>query len=91
MKNVIALFFAFISLSLVGCATTYKDFKPSKVKPDEGVAIGKVNIKYNGKDLNKECAVCLNSVNGPCQNLTEEGLVFQNMGIRTFLWLAQGA
>lgn len=68
-----------LGLFLAGCATTYKDFKTAYIKPNEGVAIGKVNIKYNGKDLNKECAVCLNSVNGPCQNLTDEGLVFKNI------------
>lgn len=79
MKRLSILFFGLAALVITGCATTYKDFKPSKVKPDEGVAIGKVNIKYNGKDFNKECAVCLNSVNGPCQNLTEEGLIFQNI------------
>lgn len=77
-----ALYFFVLSgvvVFLSGCATTYKDFKPSQVKPEEGVAIGKVNIKYNGKDFNKECAVCLNSVNGPCQNLTPEGFVFKNI------------
>lgn len=66
-------------VGLSGCATTYKDFKVADVKPTEGVAIGKVNIKYNGKDFNSECAVCLNSVNGPCQNLTENGIVFKNI------------
>jgi hypothetical protein len=62
-----------------GCATTYKDFKTLDVKPYQGVVIGKVNIKYNGKDMNKECAVCLNTVNGPCLDLTEEGFVFKNI------------
>jgi hypothetical protein len=77
MLNLILACAAAIYLS--ACATTHKDFKVSDVKPTEGVVIGKVNIKYNGKDLNKDCAVCLNSVNGPCQNLTEDGLVFKNI------------
>ncbi len=63
----------------LGCATTYKDFKTESVKPTDGVAIGKVNIIYNGKNLNEKCAVCLNSINGPCQSLTREGLVFKNI------------
>ena len=70
---------ATFSFFLCSCATsTYKDFKVSQVVENEGVAIGKVNIKYNGKDSNKECFVCLDSVNGPCQKLTEEGFVFLN-------------
>ncbi len=62
---------------LAGCASpTYKDFKTEKVKPTEGIAIGTVKIRYNGKDMSKGCAVCLTSVNGPCQSLAENGLVF---------------
>jgi hypothetical protein len=65
---------------LVGCAAkTYKDFNPANLKPDEGIAIGKVAIKYNGKDLNTDCFICFNSANGPCQKLTNEGYVFQNV------------
>lgn len=79
MNNLKFISLLFLGLYLSGCATTYKDFKPTEVKPNEGVAIGKVNIKYNGKDMNKECAVCLNSINGPCQNLTDEGFIFKNV------------
>ncbi len=73
------IFLMFILVLTSSCATTYKDFKTLDVKPYQGVVIGKVNIKYNGKDLNKECAVCLNSVNGPCLDLTDEGYVFKNI------------
>lgn len=79
MKKLILATLAVLGLITSGCATTYKDFKTADIKPTDGVAIGKVNIKYNGKNLNKECAVCLNSINGPCQNLTDEGLVFKNI------------
>ena len=64
---------------LSGCATTYKDFRVSDVNYKEGVAIGRVNITYNQKNYNSECAVCLyqtNGTGGPCQKLTEEGFVF---------------
>lgn len=79
MNRKVNVFFLVFSVYFIGgCATTYKDFKLSNVKPSEGVAIGKVNIKYNGRVLNKECAVCLGSTagGGNCQNLTDEGIVF---------------
>jgi hypothetical protein len=79
LNNLKLLFVLLSGLLLSGCATTYKDFKTSDIKPNEAVAIGKVNIKYNGKSMNNECFVCLNSSNGPCQKLTEEGFVFQNI------------
>ena len=68
-----------LSLYLSACATTHKDFKTANVKPNEGVVIGKVNVSYNGRDMTKECAVCLNGTSGPCQNLTEDGLIFKNI------------
>jgi hypothetical protein len=67
------------ALSLAACATTYKDFKTANVKPGEGVVVGKINVMYNGKNHNKDCGVCFNSINGPCQMLTEEGYVIQNL------------
>jgi hypothetical protein len=75
------LFLISASVILASCATTYKDFKLSDVNYKEGVAIGKVNIKYNGVKRNTDCAVCLYHINGkgnggPCQKLTDEGLVF---------------
>lgn len=79
MNNLTRILFLLSCFYLSGCATTYKDFKTSEIKANEGVAIGKVNIKYNGKDMNKDCAICLNSINGPCQNLTEDGIVFKNI------------
>ncbi len=73
--------FSFLILFFLtsGCATTYKDFKVSKVRPDESVAIGKVKIKYNGKDFNKECKICFKDQTTLCQTLTEEAYVFQNV------------
>jgi hypothetical protein len=62
-----------------GCASTYKDFKTSQVQNDQGVAIGRVHVMYNGRESNKNCAICFDSVNGPCQKLTPEGFVFQNI------------
>ncbi len=79
MRIINAGIICLLGIYLTACATTHKDFKLADVKPTEGVVVGKVNIKYNGKDMNKECAVCLNSVNGPCQNLTENGFVFKNI------------
>jgi hypothetical protein len=70
------LFFAVI---ITSCATTYKDFKMKHVEEGEGVAIGIVKVKYNGQEFTKNCSVCLNSVNGPCQGLTDEGYVFMNL------------
>ena len=69
---------ALLSLLLVmsGCSTTYKNFKMSHIDVNESVAIGKVHVNYNGKPFNKECAICLRSIDGPCQGLTEEGYVF---------------
>ena len=64
------------ALLLSGCATTYQDFRLEKVAPDEGVVLGRVRVLYNGQSKNEDCAVCFNSVNGPCQNLTPEGYVF---------------
>jgi len=65
--------------TFVGCASTYKDFKPENVRADEGVAIGRVHVVYNGRPFTKDCSICFNSVNGPCQTLTPEGLVCQNL------------
>jgi len=36
----------------MGCVTTYKNFQPSNVKFNEGIAIGNVNIIDNGKNQN---------------------------------------
>src|SRR4051812_4313932 len=67
------------AILLSACSSTYKDFKSANVKPNEGVAVGRVHVLYNDKPFNKNCAVCMNSVNGPCQTLTEEGFVFINL------------
>jgi hypothetical protein len=64
------------SLLLAGCTSTYKDLKPGQVLKDQGVAIGRVKVNYNGMNYTKECAICLTSVNGPCQKLTDEGIFF---------------
>jgi hypothetical protein len=69
----------FVCLNLVSCASTYKDFRTKEVSYKEGVAIGKINIKYNGIKYNKECAACFyttKGTGGPCQMLTDEGYVF---------------
>jgi len=60
-----------------GCATTHRDFRAADVKPGQGVAIGRVHVRYNDKTFTNQCFICLNSANGPCQKLTEDGLVFQ--------------
>lgn len=77
MRSLSVLFLFLIS----GCATTYKDFNASKVKVGEGVSIGRVSVVYNGAPFNKECEICLSSGGGPCQSLTEEGLIFLNVKI----------
>lgn len=66
----------FGALGLAGCATTYKDLKPNQILKDQGVAIGRAKVNYNGMNFTKECSICLTSVNGPCQKLTEEGIFF---------------
>lgn len=78
-RNLGIIFILFVTHLFLGCASTYKDFKTEKVKYNEGIAIGKVDIKYNGKKFNPKCSVCLNSVNGPCQKLTDNGFIFQNI------------
>lgn len=75
------LIFTALLLTLVGCAGTYKDFKPTDDKAGSGIAVGRVRVIYNGKDKNADCGVCLNSVNGPCQKLTPEGYVFENLPV----------
>ena len=81
-RNCFVMIALVLSVLLIsGCTTTYKDFKSSNVRSGEGVAIGKVNVKYNGKNMNRQCAICLNSANGPCQGLTDEGFVIQNVPV----------
>ncbi len=68
-------------IALTSCAGSYKDFKPTDVKPDEGAALGKIQVRYNGKPYNGECTLCFvteenASAGGPCQKLTPEGYVF---------------
>jgi hypothetical protein len=73
------LFLITTSLMFVSCASTYKEFRTKEVNYKEGIAIGKINIKYNGNKYNKECAACFYSIKGnggPCQMLTDEGYVF---------------
>ncbi len=65
MKSMIVLF---AGIALAGCATTYKDFKADQIKPNEGVVVGKVNIKYNGRNMNEQCGLCLNSVTAPVKS-----------------------
>lgn len=60
---------------LAGCATTSKDFKPQALKPDEGAVVGKVVVLYNGNEFTDQCAICFNSVNGPCYKLDKTGFV----------------
>jgi hypothetical protein len=74
MRN--TLFSLALLASLSSCATTYRDFKMKHVEKNYGVAIGTVNVKYNGKEFTEQCSVCLYSLDGPCQKLTKEGLVF---------------
>lgn len=62
---------------LMGCVTSHKDFDPKKVKPTQGIVIGKVDVIYNSKKFNPNCRVCLGSGKGSeCQKLSDEGLVF---------------
>lgn len=61
---------------LAGCAGSYKDLDTDKLSDDEGVAIGKVTVIYNGKPYNHECQICIQS---SCQDLTEEGWVFMRL------------
>lgn len=68
-------------LLMVGCASSRKNFKADSVKAGEAAAIGVVKVFYNGKPMKEGCAVCLNSVNGPCQKLEEDGLVFQSLPV----------
>ena len=76
MKPVTVIYAAIPIFLFTGCATTYKDFKLERVKEGEGIAIGKINIKYNGENFNKNCDVSFGSKYGPNQKLTEEGLMF---------------
>lgn len=64
-----------------GCSNigTYRDFKMKEVEKGEGVVLAQVKINYNGANYNEYCTVCFNSVNGPCQKLTNSGLVFLNL------------
>lgn len=65
-----------IAALFIGCASSRKDFKANDIKAGQAVAIGRVHIIYNDVKKNKDCAVCLNSVNGPCQKLEDDGVVF---------------
>jgi hypothetical protein len=70
------IFITIILVLLTGCASNYKDFKVSDVGDDEGVAIGKVKVVYNGRSHNDECLICINST---CHKLTREGFVFMSL------------
>jgi putative hemolysin len=70
------IFITIILVLLTGCASNYKDFKVSDVADDEGIAIGKVKVVYNGKSYNDECRICINST---CHKLTKEGFVFMSL------------
>jgi putative hemolysin len=72
MKIVMAI----LLMVLTGCASNYKDFKVSNVDDDEGIAIGKVKVVYNGRSYNDECRICINST---CHELTKEGFVFMSL------------
>ena len=61
---------------LTGCASNYKDFKVSDVDSDEGIAIGKVKVVYNGVLYTDECRICISST---CHELTSEGFVFMSL------------
>lgn len=63
-------------IGLTGCASNYKDFKVSDVGDDEGIAIGKVKVVYNGRSYNDECLICISST---CHKLTKEGFVFMSL------------
>ena len=65
-----------LSFFLAGCATTYKELRPDQIKSGQGVAVGKITVLYNDQPYTGNCAVCLNSVNGPCQKLEDNGIVF---------------
>jgi len=58
-----------------GCAQrmSYKDFKPLEVEKDEGVAIGKIKVVYNGKINPERCIVTIGS---NITLLAKEGLIF---------------
>ena len=70
------IFIAIILVLLTGCASNYKDFKVSDVGDDEGIAIGKVKVVYNGRSYNDKCQICISST---CHNLTKEGFVFMSL------------
>lgn len=59
----------------ISCASGAKDFKRTDVGANEGVILGRVHVVLNGIDETEHCAVCFNSVNGPCQKLEKSGLV----------------
>jgi len=72
MIRILGLIWA--SAWLSACATTYKDVRPRDVKDGQGVAVAKIKFLYNGKEFTEKCSVCINSINGPCQKLTPEGI-----------------
>jgi hypothetical protein len=82
---------AAVLAALSGCVTTTsRGFKTSDVRPGEGVAIGRVRVRYNETPYTKECSICFSSNDPssgydatsdihkqPCRKLEADGLVFQ--------------
>jgi hypothetical protein len=77
LKRVTIILSVVLLIFLAGCASSYKDFKVSDVDDDEGIAIGKINVVYNGETYNEECKICISDT---CHKLTEEGYVFMPLG-----------
>src|SRR4051812_2654904 len=82
-----------MGLALTACATatTYHDFKPSDVQSGEGVAIGRVHIRFSDDappSRNKDCSICFaggtpatsqeqgRAPGNRCQHLEPEGFLF---------------
>lgn len=56
-------------------APAYKNFKPEGLGPGQGVALGRVQVIYNGADITSRCAACFRSGDGPCAQLDGSGYV----------------
>jgi hypothetical protein len=73
------IFLTSFSMIMMGCGTRhYKQFELSNVNENQGVIIGKIDIKYNYRPFDSTgCRFCAGSA---CQYLLDDGYVFMSVG-----------
>jgi hypothetical protein len=77
-------------LALLGCTTTGEiDQRPAYVRRGEGMAIGRVRVRFNDKFYTKECTVCLRGT-APADHSPAERCVALNANGILFVPLPPG-